>query len=41
MISDQQNELNPEFVDMMKAMTDAFSKMNEQLTEFNANNKNK
>ena len=41
MISDQQNELNPEFVDMMKAMTYAFSKMNEQLTEFNANNKNK
>lgn len=26
MISDQQNELNPEFVDMMKAMTDAFLK---------------
>uniref|UniRef100_UPI004028C853 helix-turn-helix domain-containing protein n=1 Tax=Eubacterium sp. TaxID=142586 RepID=UPI004028C853 len=38
-ITDPESELNPQFVDMMKAMTDAFSKMNEQLTEFNNNNK--
>lgn len=38
-ISDRENELNPQFTEMMKAMTDAFTKMNEQLTEFNNNNK--
>ena len=37
-ITNPESELNPEFVNMMKAMTDAFSKINEQLTEFNNNN---
>lgn len=39
-ISAPDSELNPQFADMMKAMTDAFAKMNEQLTEFNNNNNN-
>lgn len=39
-ISAPDSELNPQFADMMKAMTDAFTKMNEQLTEFNNNNNN-
>lgn len=38
-ITDRKNEINPQFADMMKAMTDAFSKMGEQFTEFNNNNK--
>ena len=38
-VTDKENEFNPQFVEMMQAMTDAFSKMGEQLTEYNNNNK--
>lgn len=40
-ITNQNEELNPEFASLMTMMTDAFSKMNEQLTEFNKNQENK
>lgn len=38
-VTDKENEFNPQFVEMMQAMTDAFSKMGEQLTEYNNNHK--
>ncbi len=37
MITDRENEINPQFAEMIQAMTDAFSKMGEQLTEYNNN----
>lgn len=38
-ISDRENELNPDFAQMMQAMTDAFTKMGEQITVYNDKNK--
>lgn len=37
-ITNPDSELNPDFTDMIKAMTEAFSKMTEQLTELSNNN---
>ena len=38
MITDKESELNPQFTQLMQAMTDAFTKMSEQISEINENN---
>ena len=40
MMTDKENEFNPQFAEMMKAMTDAFTKLGEQISEHN-NKENK
>lgn len=37
-ITDKDSEINPQFAEMMKAMTDAFSQMGEQLSQLNNKN---
>ena len=37
-ITDKDSEINPQFAEMMKAMTDAFSQMVEQLSQLNNKN---
>lgn len=37
-ITDKDSEINPQFAEMMRAMTDAFSQMGEQLSQLNNKN---
>lgn len=40
-ITSSDNEINPQFAELMKTMTNAFEQMGDQLKEYNQNNKNR